>query len=178
MVALRRKAHDHGRRSRGAAGFCNDHRPLICLILAREMSVIKPIIGIGSDVLRQKGERDRAFVFTTYVDSLRRAGAVPVLIPPQPENAAELIEDLDGIVLAGGDDCDPAVYGEAPHPSIEPMDPRRQANDLTLARIARESGIPTLGICLGVQVMNVAAGGTLIQDIASAVDTDIDHASE
>ncbi len=138
----------------------------------------KPLIGIGSDVLRQEGERDRAFVFTTYVEALRRAGAVPVLVPPQPENAAELVDDLDGLLLAGGDDCDPAAYGEARHPSVEPMDPRRQANDLGLARAARERGIPTLGICLGVQVMNVAAGGTLIQDISSAVDTDIDHASE
>jgi putative glutamine amidotransferase len=138
----------------------------------------KPLIGIGSDVAKKKGQRDRAFVYTTYVDSLRRAGAVPVLIPPQPENAAELIEDLDGLLLAGGDDCDPAAYGEERHPSVEPMDPRRQANDLTLARAARERGIPTLGICLGVQVMNVAAGGTLIQDIASSIDTDIDHASE
>src|SRR5207247_486423 len=116
----------------------------------------KPLIGIGSDVLREEGERDRAFVYTTYVDSLRRAGAVPVLIQPHPENAAELIDDLDGILLAGGDDCDPAAYDEAPHPSVESMDPRRQANDLTLARAARERGIPTLGICLGVQVMNVA----------------------
>jgi len=139
---------------------------------------MKPLIGIGSDVAHKDGQRDRAFVYTTYVDSLRRAGAVPVLIPPQPENARELIEDLDGLLLAGGDDCDPAVYGETPHPSVEPMDPRRQANDFTLARAARERGIPTLGICLGVQVMNVAAGGTLIQDIASSIDTEIDHASE
>jgi len=140
--------------------------------------MIKPIIGIGSDVLRQKGERDRAFTFTTYVEALRHAGAVPVLIPPQPENAATIAEGLDGIVLAGGDDCDPTAYGEQPHPTVEPMDPRRQRNDLALARVARDRGIPTLGICLGVQVMNVAAGGTLIQDIASEMRTDIDHASE
>jgi putative glutamine amidotransferase len=139
---------------------------------------MKPLIGIGSDVLQQQGERDRAYVYTTYVEALRRAGALPVLIPPQPENARELIDDLDGILLAGGDDCDPAVYGQARHPSVEPMDPRRQENDLTLARAARERGIPTLGICLGVQVMNVAAGGTLVQDIASSIDTNIDHASE
>ena len=134
----------------------------------------KPLIGIGSDVLQKQGERDRAFVYTTYVDSLRRAGAIPVLIPPQPENAADVVDDLDGILLAGGDDFDPAVYGEPRHPTVEPMDPRRQENELSLARIARERGIPTLGICLGVQVMNVAAGGTLIQHIES----DIDHASE
>jgi putative glutamine amidotransferase len=138
----------------------------------------KPLIGIGSDIAQKEGQRDRAFAYTTYVDSLRRAGAVPVLIPPQPENASELVQDLDGLLLAGGDDCDPALYGEARHPSVEPMDPRRQSSDLTLARAARERGIPTLGICLGVQVMNVAAGGTLIQDIASAVESDIDHASE
>jgi len=138
----------------------------------------KPLIGIGSDIAQKQGQRDRAFVYTAYVDSLRRAGALPVLIPPQPENALELIEDLDGLLLAGGDDCDPSTYGEQRHPSVEPMDPRRQANDLTLARAARQRGIPTLGICLGVQVMNVAAGGTLIQDIASSIDTEIDHASE
>src|SRR6266550_645509 len=101
----------------------------------------KPLIGIGSDVLRKQGERDRAFVYTTYVDSLRRAGAIPVLIPPQPENAADVVDDFD-----------PAVYGEPRHPTVEPMDPRRQENELSLARAARERGIPTLGICLGVQV--------------------------
>src|SRR3954452_25549439 len=134
----------------------------------------KPLIGIGSDVLQKQGERERAFVYMTYVESLKRAGAVPVVIPPQPENAADLAETLDGILLAGGDDCDPAEYGEEKHPSCEPMDPRRQKNDLGLARLARERGIPTLGICLGVQVMNVAAVGSLIQDI----DSTIDHASE
>jgi putative glutamine amidotransferase len=138
----------------------------------------KPVIGIGTDINVTPGKRDRAFVYTTYVDSLRRAGAIPVLIPPQPENAAEIIEDLDGILLAGGDDCDPAVYGEEPHPTLEPMDPRRQQNDMTLARIARQHNIPTLGICLGLQVMNVAAGGTLLQDINSQLETDIVHDSD
>ena len=138
----------------------------------------KPIIGIGSDVAQKNGERDRAFVYSTYIESLKRAGAVPVLIPPQPENAADVLDGLDGLLLAGGDDCDPSAYGEEKHPSCETMDPRRQQNDVGLARLARQRGVPTLGICLGVQVMNVAAGGTLIQDIASAVDTKIDHASE
>ena len=138
----------------------------------------KPIIGIGTDVLTLPGERDRAFVFTTYVDSLRQAGAIPVLIPPQPENAREIVDELDGILLAGGEDCDPAVYGEERHPTVEPMDPRRQSNDLSLAKIARSRGIPTLGICLGLQVMNVANGGTLVQDIDSQMETDIRHASK
>jgi putative glutamine amidotransferase len=139
----------------------------------------KPIIGIGSDVQHVEGKRDRAFTYLTYIDSLRRAGAVPVLIPPQPENAAELVEGLDGILLAGGDDCDPGLYGQERHPKVtELMDERRQSNDLTLARMARERGIPTLGICLGLQMMNVAAGGTLVQDIDSAIDTEIQHVSK
>ena len=138
----------------------------------------KPVIGIGSDIHVTSGERDRAFVYTTYTEALRKAGAVPLLIPPQPENAAELVDALDGLLLAGGEDCDPAVYGESAHPSVEPMDPRRQENDLSLARAARDRGIPTLGICLGLQVMNVAAGGTLIQDLDSEVNTEIEHVSE
>ena len=138
----------------------------------------KPLIGIASDVATKPGERDQAFVYTTYVEAVRRAGAVPVLIPPQPENAETVVEELDGLILAGGEDCDPTVYGEEPHPTTETMDPRRQSNDLTLARAARQSGVPTLGICLGLQVMNVAAGGTLIQDIDSAIETEIGHASE
>jgi putative glutamine amidotransferase len=139
---------------------------------------MKPVIGIGSDVLVTPGKRDRAFTFTTYIDSLRRAGAIPVLIPPQPENARDIVEELDGVLLAGGDDCDPAVYGEEAHPSVEPMDPRRQSNDLSLARAARERGVPTLGICLGLQVMNITAGGTLFQDIDSQLDTSVEHVSE
>ena len=140
---------------------------------------MKPLIGIGCDILRNSGERDRAFAFTTYTEAIRRAGGIPVVVPPQPENAAEIVEELDGLLLAGGDDCDPAVYGEARHETTDPvMDPRRQTNDLTLARAARRRGIPTLGICLGMQMMNVAAGGSLVQDIASEIETDIDHASE
>ena len=138
----------------------------------------KPIIGIGSDLAVKEGQRDRAFAYTTYTEALRRAGAVVFVIPPQPENAADVVASLDGILLAGGDDCDPSLYGEERHPSCETMDLRRQENELALARAARERGIPTLGICLGLQMMNVAAGGTLIQDIASSVDTEINHASE
>ena len=137
----------------------------------------KPIIGIGSDVQSPPGQRERAFAYLTYVEALKKTGAVPVLIPPQPENAAEILGELDGLLLAGGFDCDPDLYGEEQHPTVEPMDPRRQSNDLGLARLARDRGVPTLGICLGLQVMNVAAGGTLVQDIDSSIETEIRHAS-
>ena len=139
----------------------------------------KPIIGIGSDILQIEGQRERAFAYVTYTESLRRAGAIPVIIPPQPENAAEIVDSLDGILLAGGFDCDPALYQDERHPSVTiVVDRRRQDNDFSLAKAARERGIPTLGVCLGLQMMNVAAGGTLVQDIASEVDTDIRHDSD
>lgn len=137
----------------------------------------KPLIGIGSDIAGAPGNRDQVFAYATYIDSLRDAGAVPVLIPPQQENAADVLDTLDGVLLAGGRDCDPALYGEAGHPSVEPMDPRRQDNDLSLARLARKRGVPTLGVCLGLQVMNIAAGGALIQDIPSQHGTTIQHVS-
>jgi putative glutamine amidotransferase len=138
----------------------------------------KPVIGIGSDVAHVEGKRDRSFAYLTYAEALRRAGAIPVIIAPQPENAAEVVDTLDGILLAGGPDCDPAAYNAERHEKVtEVMDPRRQSNDLALARAARQRGIPTLGICLGMQMMNVAAGGTLVQDIGSEVDTEIRHES-
>lgn len=140
--------------------------------------MIKPIIGIGSDIESPEGKREHAFTYLTYVEAVRRAGAIPVLVPPQPENAEQLMQELDGFLLAGGDDCDPAVYGEERHPSVEPMDARRQANDLALAEASRKHQVPMLGICLGVQVMNIAAGGTLIQDIDTQHETEIRHASE
>jgi putative glutamine amidotransferase len=137
----------------------------------------RPIIGIPTDVASPPGKREQAFTYLTYVEALKRAGAVPVLIPPQPENAETVVASLDGVLLAGGFDCDPALYNEECHPTVEPMDPRRQWNDLAIARAAHEAGIPTLGICLGMQMMNVAAGGSLVQDIDSSIETDIRHAS-
>jgi putative glutamine amidotransferase len=142
------------------------------------MTMNKPIIGIGADVSITPGKRDQAFAYTTYTEALRKSGAIPLVIPPQPENVEEIITGLDGLVLAGGFDCDPTLYGEEPHPSLKTMDCRRQENDLALAKAARDRGIPTLGICLGLQMMNIAAGGSLVQDIDSQIDTNIQHASE
>ncbi len=139
----------------------------------------KPLIGIGADIRDSgSGGREQAYGFTTYVDAVIRAGAIPLLIPPQSENIVELLASLDGVLLSGGRDCDPAIYGEECHASIKPMDIRRQANDLELARHSREQGVPTLGVCLGVQIMAIAAGGSLIQDIGSEIDTKIRHESE
>lgn len=136
----------------------------------------KPIIAIGADVMPE-GTRDLAFVYMTYVESLKRAGAIALLVPPQPENLPDILETVDGVLLAGGPDCDPTLYGHDRHPTTEPMDPRRQSNDYSLARLARERGLPTLGICLGLQMMTVASGGTLMQDIASQHVDALEHGS-
>jgi len=139
----------------------------------------KPLIGIGADVTSglEGAEREHAFSFLTYANAVRRAGAIPLLIPPQPENIDELVSGLDGVLLAGGADCDPSIYGEACHPKTSMMDGRRQSNDLALAAATRLQRVPTLGICLGLQMMTVAAGGKLVQDIDSEFTTDIRHAS-
>src|SRR5512140_2817477 len=109
----------------------------------------KPIIGIGGDIKRIEGEkRDGVFAYIKYVEAIRLAGGIPVIIPPQPENIAELLDGLDGVLLAGGPDCDPLVYAAERHDKVVLMDLRRQENDLALAKSAREADIPTLGICL------------------------------
>lgn len=142
------------------------------------LPVRKPLIGIGADVVIEEGTTDRAAGFLTYVDALRGAGATPLIIPPDARYAVDVIDVLDGIVLAGGNDCDPAAYGQQCHPTVRPMDERRQSHDLALAKLARAHGVPALGICLGMQMMNIAAGGTLIQDLPSQKPSEVRHATE
>lgn len=139
-------------------------RPLIGLTT----SVRPDGAGLSSDGLRQ-----------TYVQAVRYAGGAPVLIPAGPEDVLrDTFERLDGLLLPGGLDVAPAEYGEAPHPRLGSVEPERDRVELTLCRWALAGEKPVLGICRGIQVMNVAAGGTLYQDIPSQYKTDIAHASD
>jgi putative glutamine amidotransferase len=102
-----------------------------------------------------------------YCDSVRLAGGFPLVAPPldDDEEVREALSRADAVLLVGGPDLDPRSYGQPPHPKLLLLHPRRDASDLRLARAAAESGKPTLGICGGMQALNVALGGTLHQHI-------------
>ncbi len=112
-----------------------------------------------------------------YVDAVTQAGGIPVILPPLTDLSAlhALYERLDGVLLAGGDDVDPAYYGEAPHPLLGRVTPERDTAELQLARWAVTDGKPVLGICHGMQVLNVALGGSLWQDIQVQLPGTLDH---
>ena len=107
-----------------------------------------------------------------YVDAVNRAGGVAVMLPPDPRVAGDpdlVLDLLDGLLLAGGADVDPQAYGAQREPQTVHTVPERDDFELALARRAIERDIPILGICRGMQVINVAQGGTLIQDLPTAL---------
>lgn len=110
----------------------------------------------------------RVRVNQAYTDALQRAGVIPVAVPPlSPDAAQALIQRVDGLVLSGGEDVEARHYGQTPHANAEAASPDRDHSELALVHAARARGLPTLAICRGLQIANVAFGGTLIQDIAS-----------
>jgi len=108
-----------------------------------------------------------------YVASVTRAGGEPVVLSNADDPVA-VLDTVDGVLLTGGLDVDPALYDEAPHPTTETA-PERDRFEIPLSREAVKRDVPLLAICRGVQVLNVAEGGTLVQDIPSAVTTDLRH---
>lgn len=110
-----------------------------------------------------------------YETSVTRAGAALRWLDPAMGDAAAALDGLDALVLTGGGDVDPRHYGETPHSAFSAAEPGRDEFELALARAAMERGLPLLAICRGVQVLNVAAGGSLVQDIPSEVPGALDH---
>jgi putative glutamine amidotransferase len=111
-----------------------------------------------------------------YLDAVAAAGGIPVILAPLPAPETEsLLDRLDGICLSGGPDLDPAAYGAHAHPLLGPTEPEVDAFELDLVRRAQRRGLPVLAICRGLQVLNVARGGRLIQHLPDAVGTDVTH---
>jgi putative glutamine amidotransferase len=134
---------------------------------------MRPVVGI---TLGDGGRPGFHAMREDYVRSVEQAGAVPVVLPPvRAEDAAALLDRLDGVLLSGGVDVDPVLFGQAPHPKLGQVDRRRDDFELALTREALRRDRPILAICRGHQVLNVAAGGTLIQDIPSIVAGGVTH---
>ena len=122
--------------------------------------------------------RERIALNSSYVRALLAAGLTPLLVPPllDPTQAGEVLEVTSGLVLTGGEDLHPSSYGETPHARLEETDQARDAVEIALYRAARARGLPVLAICRGIQLVNVAEGGTLYQDLPSERPSPINHA--
>ena len=110
-----------------------------------------------------------------YLESVRRAGGEPVEVVVGGESPDQVLSRVDGLMLTGGGDVDPKLYGEKPHDSFQAAETGRDEFEIALAKAAVQKGIPLLAICRGMQVLNVAMGGTLVQDIPSQVTGALQH---
>jgi putative glutamine amidotransferase len=124
------------------------------------------------------GRPERAVLNAAYIRAIEVAGAVPVLVAPQFGEAAieSIMARVDGLVLTGGGDLCPELYGEQPVPEAAGMSPERDRMELEALRIALERGVPVLAICRGLQLLNVAMGGSLWQDLPSQRPGVVGHA--
>jgi putative glutamine amidotransferase len=135
----------------------------------------RPVLGVTTYLQQaQTGVWDvmACFLPAIYIEGLTLAGGIATLLPPQPVDADvadRVLDGLDGLVLTGGRDVDPASYGQSPHPSTDEPARERDAWEFALVGRALERGLPVLGICRGAQVLNVALGGTLHQHLPDVV---------
>jgi putative glutamine amidotransferase len=140
----------------------------------------RPLIAVTTSELRRPedggarphGEPPKLEVAlaTLYPEAIERAGGIPVIVPLlRPDGIDALLDRVDGVCLPGGPDVQPAVYGAEPHPELGPTEPRVDAVELALVRAADRRKLPILGICRGMQLLNVARGGTLHQHLPDVV---------
>jgi putative glutamine amidotransferase len=135
----------------------------------------RPRIGICTAIERARWtvwDAEAYLLDRSYVDRIQAAGGIALMIPPDPdvaETADDVLDVLDGLILAGGADIDPASYGAEAHPKTNGTRPERDSFEVVLARRALERDIPLLGVCRGMQLLNVARGGTLIQHLPDDV---------
>lgn len=131
----------------------------------------RPVIGICTALERARWgmwDQEAVLLSRSYVEAVQQAGALVLMLPPDPVllgDPGEVLDLLDGLVLAGGADIDPSSYGEASHPETVDTVPERDRFEIALVRAAIERDLPVLGICRGMQLINVAYGGSLLQHL-------------
>jgi putative glutamine amidotransferase len=146
----------------------------------------RPLIAVTTSELRRPedggarpaGEAPKLEVAlaTLYPEAIERAGGIPVIVPPlRPDAIDALLDRVDGVCLPGGPDVQPSAYGAEPHPELGPTEPRVDAVELALVRAADRRKLPILAICRGMQLLNVARGGTLHQHLPDVVGAGIQH---
>lgn len=138
---------------------------------------MKPLIGLTAAL---EEERGRLFLNRAYVAAVQASGGRTVILPVTgvKEDIEAWIHMLDGLVLTGGGDVDPVYFDEEPRPGCGWIDPERDFFELSLVRLALAAGLPVLGICRGLQVLNIAAGGDIYQDINTQVDGCLKHSQQ
>jgi gamma-glutamyl-gamma-aminobutyrate hydrolase PuuD len=141
-----------------------------------------PLIGItaGHHDIASPGADERAHVlYTAYTRLVREAGGLPVILAPVPDaDIPALLDRIDGLVMTGGGDVEPSLYGGVDNKAVYGVDPERDAFEIALSREVTARRFPVLAICRGMQVLNVAHGGTLIEDIASHDPAALPHRVE
>lgn len=133
-----------------------------------------PVIGITGSYDSNTG---KATLSRYYIEAVEAAGGLPLVIPCVLSEAAvePLLRSIDGLLLSGGVDVDPQLFGEEPQPTLGEICPERDRLELALTRRALQQDRPILAICRGIQVLNIAAGGTVLQDIGTAIKNPLKH---
>ena len=137
----------------------------------------KPLIGLTTTRIPNKDGLPTFAANLPYARSVSMAGGIPVLIPMNlaDEDVDQLVGRLDGILFTGGYDIDPQRYGNQPHPKVKQVDKERDQQECQLVQAAVKAGRPFLGICRGMQVINVAMGGSLYEDLADQLPDSLAH---
>lgn len=136
---------------------------------------MRPVIGISMDHGPVEASPLHYDLSSLYPAAIEKAGGLPLLLPytHDPALRMEMLSQVHGLLIPGGDDIDPVVYGQPLHATTRKMDTNRQAFDLAMLSMAEQRGMPVLGICLGCQLMNIQRGGTLHQSISELVGKNV-----
>ncbi|WP_445505711.1 gamma-glutamyl-gamma-aminobutyrate hydrolase family protein [Niallia sp. 03091] len=136
----------------------------------------KPVIGITGAYVFHNKCMEGTYTHHDYQKTIAKNGGLPIILPfVQEELAEEMVEQCDAILLSGGEDVDPSMYKQDPHQMLGATTPLRDKVEWNIIKAAMRRNLPILAICRGVQILNVALGGTLIQDIPSVVKDSIKH---